>query len=177
MFEGTVDLMDEMEKLLAQLKNEYVQNEQLALPTNPSVSETKRSPAQQTSPLDSLLEEVKADLENPKSYSPPPLSSTSPQKVSFLQDNPLLQDLKTEYRQKEQLEQQRQQQEILEQQRLEKERQQRKRQVLRQQAQDWLKKLNPRSEEGRWFEEFSCSYKDKLEAAIDYLEALRDSHR
>lgn len=39
-------------------------------------------------------------------------------------------------------------------------------------AQTWLKQLKPNSPEGRWFEDFSCNYESKLEAAIDYLEAL-----
>lgn len=41
-------------------------------------------------------------------------------------------------------------------------------------AQQWLKQLKPNSEEGRWFDEFACNYESRLEAAIDYLEALQE---
>lgn len=37
------------------------------------------------------------------------------------------------------------------------------------QAEEWLKRLNPRSGEAAWFEEFATKYESKLEAAIDYL--------
>jgi hypothetical protein len=167
--------MDEMEKLLAQLKAEYEQNErpQPASPSNSPSTELTRS----SSPIDNLLAEVKAELEQPRSDSQQPLQSTSPATVVPSTDNTFLQDIQAEDREREQLERERQQQELLERQRQEEQRRQRKRQALRQQAQEWLKKLNPRSEEGIWFEEFSYSYENKLEAAIDYLEALRESHR
>ncbi len=54
-------------------------------------------------------------------------------------------------------------------------REKRRKEALKQKAQEWLKKLNPQSEEGKWFEEFSYSYESKLIAAIDYLEAMRES--
>lgn len=168
--------MDEMEKLLAQLKAEYEQNQkkQPTPPATPPSNESKRS--QSTSPLDNLLAEVKAELEASKSHTLPPPPPSVP-KPAIEPDPLLLKDVRAEYREKEREERERQQQELLEQQRLEKERQQRKRQAIRQQAQAWLKNLNPRSEEGRWFEEFSYSYEDKLEAAIHYLEAIRESDR
>lgn len=46
---------------------------------------------------------------------------------------------------------------------------------LTRQAEIWLKKLDPNSEEGFWFEQFALSYSSKLEAAIDYLKALTDN--
>ncbi|MEM8672726.1 MAG: hypothetical protein AAGF83_02465 [Cyanobacteria bacterium P01_G01_bin.67] len=72
-------------------------------------------------------------------------------------------------------EQQRRQQELIEAQQRAKLREQRRKEALRETARQWLKTLNPRSEEGKWFEEFSYSYEDKLQAAIDYLEALRET--
>jgi hypothetical protein len=48
-----------------------------------------------------------------------------------------------------------------------------RRATLAEQAQEWLKRLNTKSSEGLWFEEFACSYASRLEAAIDYLEALQ----
>lgn len=57
----------------------------------------------------------------------------------------------------------------------EQQKQERKRQALKQEAEVWLKKLHPNTEEGRWFEEFSYNYPSKLEAAIDYLAALKET--
>lgn len=102
-------------------------------------------------------------------------------------DESLLGQVKAEFEEKERAEELKRQQQIQEEQ-LRKEqqireeqlrvqqREQRKREALTQEANEWLKKLNPRSEEGRWFEEFSYSYPSKLEAAIDYLQALRETH-
>lgn len=174
--------MDEMEKLLAQLKAEY-EEKPASPPSSPSSSEPtppeqKRSQPQSSSPLDKLLSEIKTEVEQPKSYSSP-ISQVSPVERSqhFSHDDSTLKDLQAEFKAQEQIEKQRQQQALQEQQRLERERQQRKQQALKQQAQEWLKKLNPRSEEGMWFEEFSYSYEDKLEAAMHYLEALRETQR
>ena len=71
--------------------------------------------------------------------------------------------------------QQRQQQELIAAQKQEQLRERRRKEALKETAKEWLKNLNLRSEEGKWFEEFSYSYEDKLQAAIDYLEAMRES--
>ena len=47
--------------------------------------------------------------------------------------------------------------------------------LLTRKAEAWLKKLDPNSEEGFWFEQFALSYSSKLEAAIDYLKALENN--
>ena len=47
-------------------------------------------------------------------------------------------------------------------------------QELRSHAQRWLETLDPTSTEGRWFEELGCNYDSRLDAAIAYLEALRE---
>jgi hypothetical protein len=41
--------------------------------------------------------------------------------------------------------------------------------VLKKQAEDWLKTLDPFSSEGLWFERFAEGYTSKLEAAVEYL--------
>ena len=69
----------------------------------------------------------------------------------------------------------RRERELIEAQKREAMRERRRKEALREKAQQWLKNLDLRSEEGRWFEEFSYSYEDKLQAAIDYLEAMRES--
>lgn len=75
----------------------------------------------------------------------------------------------------EQAEAKRRQQELVELQKREELRNKRRQAALREDAKKWLEELNPRSEEGRWFEEFSYSYENKLQAAIDYLEAMRET--
>ena len=47
-------------------------------------------------------------------------------------------------------------------------------QELRLKAQQWLETIDPKSTEGRWFEEFGCNYDSRLDAAIAYLEALQE---
>ena len=72
-------------------------------------------------------------------------------------------------------EQKRRERELIEAQKREELRERRRKEALREKAKQWLKNLNLQSEEGRWFEEFSYSYEDKLQAAIDYLEAMRET--
>ncbi len=180
--------MSEIKKLLTQLKAEYDQSPLGQGTDFPSSLENTWSEKQyvktqegniESSPLDSLLADVKAELATHTSQPQPPvdllqLSPPLSQPLPQIETN-VIQELQTEYQQQECLAQQNRQGQEQEQQRLEAQRQQRKRQALQQKAQDWLKRLNPNSEEGRWFEEFSYSHKSKLEAAMDYLEALRES--
>jgi hypothetical protein len=72
-------------------------------------------------------------------------------------------------------EEKRQQQELIEFQQRQELRDRRRKEALREEAKTWLLKLNPRSEEGKWFQEFSYSYENKLQAAIDYLEAMQET--
>ena len=74
-----------------------------------------------------------------------------------------------------QAEAKRRQQELIELQQREELRNRRRKEALREDAKKWLEKLDPRSEEGKWFKEFSYSYENKLQAAIDYLEAMRET--
>ncbi|NJL83620.1 MAG: hypothetical protein HC890_12920 [Chloroflexaceae bacterium] len=87
----------------------------------------------------------------------------------------LTQALRQEQEEQQRAEVARQQQHLQEQQRQETRQQQQRRASLSRQAQAWLQGLDPHSEEGLWFEEFSYAYESKLEAAIDYLEALREA--
>jgi hypothetical protein len=161
--------MESIDDLLAQVKAEYQEENTEHLPQKqplfseeelqfpPSISSTYQSQTAQhnslTSAEENLLADVRAEFEERE-------------KVEELKKQQQLQE-----------EQLRQEQQIREQQRREEQRRQRKREALTKEATDWLKKLNPRSEEGLWFEEFSYSYSSKLEAAIDYLEALRETQR
>ena len=48
------------------------------------------------------------------------------------------------------------------------------RRAMKPRAQKWLKELDPYSDEGYWFDQFAQSYSDRLEAALDYLQAMGD---
>ena len=42
------------------------------------------------------------------------------------------------------------------------------------QAQVWLKKLDKNSDEGYWFDQFAFKYSSRIDAAIDYLQAVKE---
>jgi hypothetical protein len=42
------------------------------------------------------------------------------------------------------------------------------------QAQVWLKNLNKNSDEGYWFDQFAFKYSSRIDAAIDYLQAVNE---
>jgi len=160
--------MESIDDLLAQIKAEYQEKE-------PGINSQKP-------PL----------LHKEEFKSPPPVSSTyvtqSTQRTSLSSaEENLLADVKAEFeereraealkRQQQQREEQlRKEQQLKEEKLKEEQRRQKEREVLEQEAAEWLRNLNPRSEEGRWFEEFSFSYPSKLDAAIEYLLALRDTY-
>ena len=48
-----------------------------------------------------------------------------------------------------------------------------RRQKVRQ-AQVWLKKLDKNSDEGYWFDQFAFRYSSRIDAAIDYLQAVKE---
>ncbi|MBW4477062.1 MAG: hypothetical protein KME54_09335 [Tolypothrix brevis GSE-NOS-MK-07-07A] len=123
--------------------------------------------------IDKLLAELKTEYTQPAipQKSPPAtkqIIQPAPKSTSLM-DN-LLAELKADFvaketdeelRRQQKLEQERIQQEKLKAQQLE---------GLKNQAKDWLKKLDPLSAEGLWFERFAESYSSKLEAAIEYLQ-------
>lgn len=45
--------------------------------------------------------------------------------------------------------------------------------AIRAQAEAWLKKLDPNSDEGQWFNQYAARYPDRLQAAIDYLREIK----
>jgi hypothetical protein len=205
-------VMDEVDKLLAELQAEQPQQKQVERSPAPSPA-PGQNPASAPRSLDELLGQLGEDTrrsvrtelsKQPTPPKPPSTSSSSPpislqtfgERLSApgMQQTPeksLLADLKAHYQERDQAEALKRQQELRQQeqqrqqQKRDKERQEREKQhrleVLRKQrraelaekAKNWLKHLNPRSEEGRWFYEFACGYESRLEAAIDYLEALQ----
>lgn len=161
--------MESIDDLLAQVKAEYQEQEQGKQPKKPPLFQEK---------------EFNSSLPVPSTYQPKPSS----QNLRSSAEESLLAQVKAEFEEQEQAEELKRQQQVREEQ-LRKEQQlreeqlraeqrrQRRREALTQEATQWLKNLKPGSEEGLWFEEFSYSYPSKLEAAIDYLEALRETHR
>jgi hypothetical protein len=125
--------------------------------------------------LDKLLSQIKAESENEQTQQQiqkpnifQSLSPTEPKSLSLI-DNLLsevqadfaAQDAEIELRKQQELEQERLRQEQIKAQ---------QKAALKQQAKDWLEKLDPFSPEGLWFERFAESYPSKLEAAIEYLQ-------
>ena len=179
--------MNEMDDLLAQIKAEYEPKKP------PSSAKAKQNKFQKDlenqsdREMDNILSDLKAEFtqEKPQNKGKSPQSSTksdfkipsSSTRSPSTFNNNLLEDLKEEYQEKDREAQQRKQQELQEQQRREQQKKQRRRQALRQEAQKWLQNLDLNTDEGLWFEEFSYAYDSKLEAAIDYLEAIRETRR
>lgn len=142
--------------LLAQIKAEYQEKDQ-------------GQPLEKKPLLDE--DDLKSSTTNSSTYQPISLSQSSRSPA----EESMLSELKAEFEEKErEAERIRQQQRQAEQLQA-KQREQRKREALKQQAQEWLNQLKPHSDEGLWFEEFSYSYPSKLEAAMDYLQALRET--
>ncbi len=120
-------------------------------------------------PTDNLLQQLKAEF------------AEQEEQAAALQQQQLQAEQKRQERElreaqfRERQERERQEQQLRDQQLREQQKQERKRQALKQEAEVWLRKLHPNTEEGRWFTEFSYNYPSKLEAAIDYLAALKET--
>jgi hypothetical protein len=106
----------------------------------------KPSPSSSTE-IDRLLAQVKAGYSPPRESIVPALPTNLPERE------------KPEDKAREQIEVRREQ---------------RQRSARRAQAQKWLATLDPQSDEGKWFEEFASTHDSPLEAAMIYLEALRE---
>ncbi len=141
--------------------------------------------------IDDLLAQVKAEYEEkakevrkPQPLPPrrlreqPPVVTTdqiqakSPN-LAYAAEDILIAEVRAEFEAQEQAKQLEKAQQLREEQLKQQQRKQQQRDALAKQAQMWLKKLDPLSEEGLWFEEFAYTYSSKIEAAIDYLEALQ----
>ena len=190
-----------MDDLLAQLKAEFEPKQQSrANARKPKASKSKQPPqSTSTASMEQMLTELRNELESgrERANAAPdrPQPSAQPEQVAAntaKYRNRLNALIDEDYRQQAQIreakfaelkrqeeariaEQKRREQELIEAQKREELRERRRKEALRKTAEQWLKNLNTRSEEGRWFEEFSYSYESKLEAAIDYLEAIRES--
>lgn len=186
--------MESIDDLLAQIKSEYQEKD------NPG-QQNKQSPAKFENAIEPQLPNLSPPISGQKSFSypedaliqkqqppariekaiepklpnlAPPTSGRQSFSLSSSEDN-LLSQVKAEFAEKDQSEELKRQQHIKEEKIRQEKIKQQQRQALIKEAEAWLKKLNPRSAEGLWFEEFSYSYSSKLEAAIDYLQALKET--
>jgi len=157
--------MESMDDLLAQVKAEYLK--------------PKLQKPQEQSLVEHELNLVEPSTVQSKSFNQPGKS---------LAEDSLLAEIRAEFaeqqrveeikKQQQQQEEQRQkEQKLKDEQILLQQREKNRKEALTKEAAEWLKNLNFSSEEGLWFEEFSYSYPSKLEAAIDYLQALREANR
>ncbi|NJK55201.1 MAG: hypothetical protein HC939_04065 [Pleurocapsa sp. SU_5_0] len=187
-----------MDDLLAQLKAEFEPQPQSKTNQPPPNRSSPRTPASSGS-MNQMLEELRKELESgrgrgnttPQTSSAPALPTLSAKDAALARQrlNALIdEDYQTQAQIREAkfaeiqrqaeariAEEQRRQQELIELQQREELRDRRRKEALREEAKTWLLKLNPRSEEGKWFQEFSYSYENKLQAAIDYLEAMQET--
>ncbi len=178
--------MDSIEKLLEEIKVEN-QNagakspEQVPAKAPLSTSNSQSPPAQKVGyNLDSLLDQVQAESKNLEvqptlSFNPINLEPTSGGLRGNIEH--LFGDVKRELEEQEQAEQLKREQERQEEAKKLERLKQQQREGLAKQAQEWLKKLDPYSDEGFWFGQFSDHYSSKLEAAIAYLEATPSQKR
>ena len=140
--------------------------------------------------IDRLLADIKAEYEEKDKpaevKNPPALKAEKPEKPTYLPPAPpktknlyplseysLIGELKAEYEERDKAEEMKRQQQLQEEQRRQQQLLEQQRHKLTLAAQEWLKELEPLSDEGLWFEELAGKYPSRLEAAIDYLQALR----
>jgi len=145
--------MESIDDLLNELKSEYQEKSQPSVP--------KKQPS------------AKKEEFSSSTFQPPVPAYKNLPKSSA--EDRLLAELKAEFTEQEKAAQLQRQQRIKEEQIKQEKIKQQQKQVLRKEAEVWLKKLNRNSAEGLWFEEFAYDYPDKLDAAIDYLQALKET--
>lgn len=144
--------MDSLDKLLAQLKAEN--------------REAASNPKQEFS-LDSLLGDIQAESE-------PIKQEPGSKSVSSL--DRLLAEVKEQYQKQDRVEDLKKQQELQQEQIRQQKLKAQQLEVLKTQAKAWLEKLEPLSSEGLWFEKFAEKYSSQLDAAIDYLQELKENN-
>jgi anion-transporting ArsA/GET3 family ATPase len=169
--------MDEIDKLLSKIDKRPVSDRSIdptpAKPVKPPSNNPKNSKS-----IDDLLDGL-GDVSQPVVNMPQVVSPQNDRAIESLISDVKI-DLAAAERERQQAELRQQQELALEQQRQAKAKQQRldrlqaeRRQELSQEATLWLRQLKPKSDEAKWFEEFACNYNTPLEAAIEYLEALK----
>ena len=150
----------EMDELLEQVKAEFEQ------PQKPESSSSNSTHSNSNSSLEDFLTQVRGEFKDKQ------------QRLEFQansSDEDLFAEVKSNFEVKESATANKSYEQTIDDVRHEEQQRQRQEKALRTQAQKWLKNLNPHSDEGIWFEEFAYSYPSRLEAAIDYLQALGET--
>lgn len=123
--------------------------------------------------IDKLLAQVKAEYDQPAIQQPQQKIQKEQQRSqSTSAVDSLLAQVKADYQQHDQAEELKKQQQFQEEQRKQEQIKQQEFEALKIKAIAWLKKLDPLSSEGIWFENFAKKYSSKLAAAIDYLQSV-----
>jgi hypothetical protein len=161
--------MDPIDQLLAQLGSNPLSP--VSKSTSPETTSGKSITPGENSTIDDLLrslgEPAKQTVREQLQVAPPASSVRSlpvPEIQSYQQAQVAV-ELAAQEKQQQQARLYEQRQAALAQQR---------RQDLHQQAQAWIQKLDKKSVEGRWFEDFACHYESPLDAAIEYFVALQE---
>ncbi len=185
-------MSNDMDDLLNQLKTEYGESKKpQGNPHQSSASKQPPAKPQTDKSIQQMLDELGAEIlsgrgkpgfnEAATTASQQPDADKEAVKKAQREREVLIAEIERDYRQQERKREtliaakKRQEQELLAAQKQAELREQRRKAALKEKAQKWLQNLNPRTEEGRWFEEFSYSYESKLKAAIDYLEAMEET--
>lgn len=149
-----------IDDLISQIKQEKINK------TEQSVKEVNN----QTSSTDNLLEKLKSDYQKHQKQ------ELKVEKEIFNQKSQVISQDLSQFKQQLQQKQEKQTEQITHQNQEEirytEQKKQQQQKLLIRQAQKWLENLDPYSDEGLWFEEFSSSYSSRLDAAIDYLAVL-----
>ena len=124
--------------------------------------------------IDKLLAQVKAEYYEITTQQPESIQAK--QFEQQLQPtspiDSLLAQVKADYQQHDQVEELKRQQQFQEEQSKQEQIKQQEFEAVKIKAIAWLKKLDPLSSEGMWFENFAKKYSSKLAAAIDYLHSV-----
>lgn len=160
--------MESIDELLAQVKAEYVEQDKPL-----ELKKTRSLQVEQLSQQQQQAKSASSGYADTKPFEQELFAPTKNWPAS--RENSLLAQVKAEFEEEQRAEEIKKQQLIREEQLRQEQLKQQQRAALKVKAQAWLKKINPSSEEGLWFEEFACAYSNKLEAALDYLQALEQT--
>jgi hypothetical protein len=170
---------DDIEDLMQHVKSQYHQNQQQ--------SDYKTTPKSEVNPLDQIKQNYQKaqPTHAPQSTQANELDDIAIQyqnlRTQYKKNTPRpkteapqqLKQLKQNYQHQKQGSQHYSPRQNLDEIRLAEQRQQQQKKQAIAQANQWLNQLEPYSEEGMWFEQFAGSYPSRLDAAIDYLRALK----
>ncbi|WP_017293732.1 salt stress protein, Slr1339 family [Geminocystis herdmanii] len=163
------DLLTEIEAKFQTSKNQSTSkksnSEDLIIEIESKFQQQKVTVNQKKATSSNILTDIESQFQQKKSSSKPPSKSNlAEQGLDSIAENFAKKQAEIKQHNKtDNLEEIRRQE-------LEKQRQEK--QLIRK-AEQWLKNLDPYSDEGFWFEQFALSYPSKLDAAIDYLRALQ----